>query len=34
MKGGLQVEQALLIGFAKATVETLQKGAIKKGLLT
>ena len=34
IKGGLQVEQALVIGFARATVQTLQKRAVEEGLLT
>ena len=34
IKGGLQVEQALLLGFAKATVETLQKRAVEENKLT
>ena len=34
LKGGLQVDQALLIGFAKATRDTLQKKAVEEGLLT
>ena len=34
LKGGLQVDQALLIGFAKATRDTLRERAIKENLLT
>ncbi len=34
IKGGLQIDQALLIGFARATVQTLQKRAIEENLLT
>ena len=34
IKGGLQLDQVLLIGFAKATVQELQNRVIKKGLLT
>ena len=34
IKGGLQLDQVLLIGFAKSTVQELQNRVIKKGLLT
>ena len=34
IKGGLQIDQALLIGFARATVQTLQKRAVEENLLT
>jgi len=34
IKGGINLDQVLLIGFAKATVQELQARVIKKGLLT
>ena len=34
IKGGINLDQVLLIGFAKATVQELQNRVIKKGLLT
>ena len=34
IKGGINLDQVLLIGFAKATVQELQDRVIKKGLLT
>ena len=34
IKGGLQIDQALLIGFARATVQTLQKRAVEEKKLT
>ena len=34
IKGGVNLDQVLLIGFAKATAEELQARVIKKGLLT
>ena len=34
IKGGLKPEQALLIGFARATVKTLQDRVVEQKLLT
>jgi len=34
IKGGINLDQVLLIGFAKATAQELQARVIKKGLLT
>ena len=34
IKGGLKPDQALLIGFARATVKTLQDRVVKQKLLT